>query len=54
VPGTGNLGAFAYTGRRMLPELGRYYYKVGIYDPYLGRFLQADNHPIFKRPIASR
>lgn len=42
VPGTGNLGAFAYTGQRILPELGLYYYKARIYDPYLGRFLQTD------------
>ena len=42
VPGAGNLGAFAYTGQRIIPELGLYYYKARIYDPYLGRFLQTD------------
>jgi RHS repeat-associated protein len=32
----------AYTGQRQEPELGLYYYNARWYDPYLGRFTQAD------------
>ena len=37
-----NAGRFQYTGQTWLAELGMYYYKARIYDPYLGRFLQTD------------
>ncbi|HEY7641623.1 MAG TPA: RHS repeat-associated core domain-containing protein [Steroidobacteraceae bacterium] len=33
---------FRYTGQIMLPEVRLYYYKARVYDPTLGRFLQAD------------
>lgn len=42
IPGSGNVGAFQYTGQVWLPELGMYYYKARIYSPTLGRFLQTD------------
>jgi RHS repeat-associated protein len=42
VPGSGNLGAFQYTGQVWLPELGMYYYKARMYSPILGRFMQTD------------
>lgn len=42
VPGSTNLGRFAYTGQIILPELGFYHYKARIYAPALGRFLQTD------------
>ena len=42
VPGASNAGRFQYTGQIWLAELGMYYYKARIYDPYLGRFLQTD------------
>jgi RHS repeat-associated protein len=42
VPGSGNLGAFQYTGQIWLPELGMYYYKARMYSPILGRFMQTD------------
>jgi RHS repeat-associated protein len=41
-PGASNAGRFQYTGQTWLAELGMYYYKARIYDPYLGRFLQTD------------
>ncbi|MEM6555043.1 MAG: RHS repeat-associated core domain-containing protein [Pseudomonadota bacterium] len=37
---TGN--PFRYTGRRLDPESGLYYYRARYYDPTLGRFLQTD------------
>ena len=42
VPGSGNVGAFQYTGQVWLPELGMYYYKARMYSPLLGRFMQTD------------
>jgi RHS repeat-associated protein len=42
VPGSGNIGAFQYTGQAWLPDLGMYYYKARIYSAKLGRFLQTD------------
>jgi RHS repeat-associated protein len=41
-PGASNAGRFQYTGQTWLAELGMYYYKARIYNPYLGRFLQTD------------
>ncbi len=41
-PGSGNTGAFQYTGQIWLPELGMYYYKARMYSPILGRFMQTD------------
>ena len=37
---TGN--AFRYTGRRLDPETGLYYYRARMYSPTLGRFMQND------------
>ena len=42
IPGTGNIGRFAYTGQIRIPELGMYHYKARVYSPTLGRFLQTD------------
>jgi RHS repeat-associated protein len=42
IPGTNNLGRFAYTGQMTLPDLRMYHYKARIYSPTLGRFLQTD------------
>jgi RHS repeat-associated protein len=42
IPGSGNIGAFQYTGQVWLPELGMYYYKARMYSPTLGRFMQTD------------
>ena len=42
IPGTSNIGRFAYTGQIRVPELGLYHYKARIYSPTLGRFLQTD------------
>jgi RHS repeat-associated protein len=42
VPASGNAGSFGYTGQLWLPELGAYYNKARIYNPVLGRFMQAD------------
>jgi RHS repeat-associated protein len=42
IPGSGNIGRFAYTGQIRIPELGMYYYKARIYSPTLGRFIQTD------------
>ena len=42
IPGTGNLGAFQYTGQMWLPEIGLYHYKARMYSPSLGRFMQTD------------
>jgi RHS repeat-associated protein len=39
-PATG--GAFKYTGRRLDPETGLYYYRARFYSANLGRFLQTD------------
>ena len=33
---------FRYTGQKLDPETGLYYYKTRYYDPALGRFLQTD------------
>ena len=33
---------FRYTGQKLDPETGLYYYKARYYDPTLGRFLQTD------------
>jgi RHS repeat-associated protein len=35
-------GRFGYTGQAWLPEIGLYYYRARIYNPSLGRFMQAD------------
>ncbi|MBN1379815.1 MAG: RHS repeat-associated core domain-containing protein [Gammaproteobacteria bacterium] len=37
-----NTGRFQYTGQMWLPEVGLYYYKARLYNPYLGRFMQTD------------
>jgi RHS repeat-associated protein len=42
VPAPGNTGRFQYTGQAWLPEIGMYYYKARVYNPKLGRFMQAD------------
>lgn len=42
VPASGNGGGVGYTGQIWLPEMGLYYYKARIYNPALGRFMQAD------------
>jgi RHS repeat-associated protein len=42
VPTSSGTGIFGYTGQLWLPELGAYYYKARIYNPALGRFMQAD------------
>lgn len=42
VPASGNGGRFGYTGQVWLSEMGLYYYKARIYNPGLGRFMQAD------------
>ena len=42
VPSAGNIGRFAYTGQTRIDELGLYYYKARIYNPWLGRFVQTD------------
>ena len=42
VPSAGNIGRFAYTGQTRIDELGLYYYKARIYNPWLGRFMQTD------------
>jgi RHS repeat-associated protein len=41
-PGGAMLSRFRYTGQAALPELALYHYKARVYDPKLGRFLQAD------------
>lgn len=41
-PGTSNAGRFGYTGQAWLPELALYYYRARMYNPRLGRFMQAD------------
>ncbi len=41
-PGSGNLGAFQYTGQVWNADLGMYYYKARMYSPTLGRFMQTD------------
>ena len=40
-PNTGGT-AFRYTGRRIDPETGLYYYRARYYSPNLGRFMQID------------
>jgi len=40
IPVTGN--PFRFTGRRLDPETGLYYYRARYYSPKLGRFLQTD------------
>ena len=43
VSGTTNSGMpFRFTGQRLDPETGLYYYKARYYDPETGRFLQTD------------
>jgi RHS repeat-associated protein len=42
IPGSGNLGAFQYTGQVWNADLGMYYYKARMYSPTLGRFMQTD------------
>ncbi|MFO0509280.1 MAG: RHS repeat-associated core domain-containing protein [Gammaproteobacteria bacterium] len=42
VPSAGNIGRFSYTGQTRINELGLYYYKARIYNPWLGRFMQTD------------
>ena len=42
VPSAGNLGRYGYTGQTRIDELGLYYYKARIYNPWLGRFMQTD------------
>ena len=38
----GGKSRFRYTGQIMIPEAQLYYYKARMYDPGMGRFLQAD------------
>lgn len=40
IPADGN--PFRYTGRRLDPETGLYYYRARYYSPKIGRFLQTD------------
>lgn len=42
VPAAGNRSRFQYTGQISLPDLGMYYYKARIYNPWIGRFMQTD------------
>lgn len=42
VPGSGNVGAFQYTGQAWLADFGLYYYKARMYSSGLGRFMQTD------------
>jgi RHS repeat-associated protein len=42
VPASTNTGRFQYTGQPWIPEAGLYYYRARMYNPALGRFLQAD------------
>jgi len=43
VTGTNNSGfPFRFTGQKLDPETGLYYYKARYYDPETGRFLQTD------------
>lgn len=42
VPASSGTGRFGYTGQLWLPELGMSYYKARVYNPALGRFMQAD------------
>ncbi|MEO1137337.1 MAG: RHS repeat-associated core domain-containing protein, partial [Pseudomonadota bacterium] len=44
VPGTEGAGGFPFrfTGQKLDPETGLYYYKARYYDPEVGRFLQTD------------
>jgi RHS repeat-associated protein len=41
-PASGNAGRFQYTGQAWVPEIGLYYYRVRMYNPRLGRFMQTD------------
>nr|WP_279305815.1 RHS repeat-associated core domain-containing protein [Leptospira haakeii] len=34
---------YKYTGQILDSDTGLYYYKSRYYDPYLGRFIQADD-----------
>jgi len=42
IPGATNTFRRQYTGQIYLPELGMYYYKVRMYSPTLGRYMQTD------------
>ncbi|GFE88446.1 RHS repeat domain-containing protein [Steroidobacter agaridevorans] len=42
LPGSSNQGRFQYTGQKWIAALGMYDYKVRVYSPTLGRFLQTD------------
>ena len=41
-PASGNAGRFGYTGQMWVPEIGMWYYRARVYNPALGRFMQAD------------
>jgi RHS repeat-associated protein len=42
LPQPGNGGRFQYTGQPWIAETGLYYYRARMYNPRLGRFMQAD------------
>ena len=37
---------FLFTGQRLDPEDGLYYYRARLYDPTQGRFIQRDSYPV--------
>ncbi len=42
IPAAGNSGRYQYTGQIWLSEIDLYHYKARIYNPKIGRFMQAD------------
>jgi RHS repeat-associated protein len=41
-PSNPAIGRFGYTGQAWIPQIGLYYYRARMYNPALGRFMQAD------------